>query len=82
MKKTTRRLIEARLKKVSLLLEEALSLAEDHGWPNAIGFCAGEGPHMTICIIESYDVRDSRNAKPQAENCISAVALGWDCGAW
>ena len=79
MKKTTRKLIEARLNKAASLLEEALRMAKNHGWPEAEGFCAGEGPTLTISIIESMEIRDSM---PPTQSVIYSSAREWDCGAW
>lgn len=74
--------IERRLARAAALIEEALELAEGEGWPDAVGFISGEGPSVTISVIESQETRLAQNSSPPEHLHVCSSARGWDCGAW
>lgn len=82
MKTKYRKAILGKLESAAMRMEEALTLAQQNGWPDAFGFVAGEGPRATVCIIRSFDDRDAVNGSPPKEAFIEASAHGWDSGAW
>lgn len=70
--------IQRKLNAAAKQMEEALDLAREHGWPDAIGFVEGGG---SVNVIRSIEDREAR-AGADKEWRIYSRAPMWDCGAW
>ncbi len=57
-------------------------MAQENGWPNAIGFASGDFGCLGLNIIESMEIRNAYNSSPPEENFVTANAERWDCGGW
>ena len=77
--------IGSKLERAAKLLEEAVDLAKENGWPDAFGFVdGGGGGRVGLFVIHSFKVRLEQNGTPPADLHVASPLSpdGWDCGGW